>query len=65
VTSAFKWSGKWKKVADDDQHVLKSVEPDLDAAATHQARKNIKEDKKLAKPERDRLLAVVQAASKG
>jgi hypothetical protein len=48
---------EWKNVADEDQYVLKSVEPDLDAAAILQVRKNIREDKKLVKQERDRLLS--------
>lgn len=47
----------WKKVSDEDQYVLKSLEPDLDAAATLQVRKNVKEDKKLAKGEKEALLA--------
>jgi hypothetical protein len=46
----------WKKVADEDQYVLASVEPDLAGAAALQVRKNIKEDKKLSKQERDNLL---------
>ena len=32
---------------------LKKTEPDLDAAATLQVRKNVKEDKKLAKGEKE------------
>lgn len=47
---------EWKKVADEDQYVLKSVEPDFDAAAAMQVRKNIRDDKKLAKQEKERLL---------
>ena len=47
----------WKKVADDDQYVLKSIEPDLDAAVALQVRKNIKDDKKLGKLEKDKLLS--------
>jgi hypothetical protein len=54
---------EWKKVSDDDQYVLTSIEPDLKAAAALQVRKNIKEDKKLAKPERERLLAIVEAGT--
>lgn len=46
----------WKKVADEDQYVLKSVEADLDSAVILQARKNIKGDKKLAKQDKERLL---------
>ena len=46
---------EWKKVADDDQYVLKSVEPDLHAAALLQVRKNIKDDKKLGKTDKDKL----------
>jgi hypothetical protein len=52
---------EWKKVSDEDQYVLTSTEPDLKAAAVLQVRKNIKEDKKLAKPERERLLAIVES----
>jgi len=51
---------EWRKVSDDDQYILASVEPDLDAAATLQLRKNIKDDKRLAKTERERLLAIVR-----
>ena len=47
---------EWKKVADDDQYVLKSVEPDLTAAAVLQVRKNIKDDKKLPRHEKEKLL---------
>jgi hypothetical protein len=50
---------EWKKVSDDDQYILASVEPDLDAAVGLQLRKNIKDDKKLSKEERDRLLGIV------
>ena len=50
---------EWKKVADDDQYVLKSVEPDLDAASMLQVRKNIRDDKKLARVEKDRLLSLL------
>ena len=46
----------WKKVADEDQYVLSSIEPDLAAAAALQVRKNIKEDKKLSRQERENLL---------
>jgi hypothetical protein len=49
----------WKKVSDEDQYVLKSVEPDLATAATLQVRKNVKEDKKLAKGEKEKLLALL------
>ncbi|MGO8758028.1 MAG: hypothetical protein ACLQG3_07885 [Terracidiphilus sp.] len=52
---------EWKKVSDDDQYVLVSVEPNVDAAAALLLRKNIKDDKKLAKPEKDRLLTVVDS----
>jgi hypothetical protein len=50
----------WKKVADDDQYVLISLKPDLDAAAALLVRKNIRDDKKLSKHEKDRLLNVVE-----
>ena len=50
---------EWKKVSDDDQYILASVEPDLDVAAALQVRKNIKDDKKLAKQEKDRLLKAI------
>ena len=50
---------EWKKVSDDDQYVLASVEPDLDVAAALQVRKNIRDDKKLAKQEKDRLLKTI------
>lgn len=50
---------EWKKVSDDDQYVLASVEPDLDVAAALQVRKNIRDDKKLAKQEKDRLLKAI------
>ena len=50
---------EWKKVSEDDQYVLASVEPDLNAAAALQVRKNIKDDKKLAKQEKDRLLGML------
>lgn len=49
----------WKKVSDDDQYVLASVEPDLETAAALQARKNVKDDKKLSKPEKDRILRAI------
>jgi hypothetical protein len=52
---------EWKKVADEDQYVLKSVEPDLHAAATMQVRKNIRDDKKLAKQEKERLLRCLES----
>ena len=39
---------------------LKKTEPDLDAAATLQVRKNVKKDKKLAKGEKEKLLAFLQ-----
>jgi|HubBroStandDraft_4_1064222.scaffolds.fasta_scaffold30044_4 hypothetical protein len=56
---------EWKKVSDDDQYVLVSLEPDLGAAAALQLRKNIKDDKKLAKLEKDRLLAMVDSGAGG
>ena len=48
-------------ISDDDQYVLASVEPNVDAAAALLLRKNIKDDKKLAKSEKDRLLTVVDS----
>ncbi len=53
---------EWKKVSDDDQYVLASIEPDLDKAAAQQVRKNIREDKKLSKTEKDYLLALLSRA---
>jgi hypothetical protein len=50
---------EWKKVSDEDQYILASVEPDLDKAAAFLVRKNIREDKKLAKAGKDRLLAIL------
>jgi hypothetical protein len=47
---------EWKKVSDDDQYILSSTEPDLDAAALLQVRKNIRDDKKLGRSEREMLL---------
>jgi hypothetical protein len=49
----------WKKVADEDQYVLASIEPNIDAAAAHQVRKNIKEDKKLSKHDKGNLLSTL------
>jgi hypothetical protein len=49
---------EWKKVADEDQYILNSAEPDLDSAAVLQLRKNIRDDKKLSKQDKDRLLAI-------
>lgn len=51
---------EWKKVADEDQYVLKSVEPNLGAAGVLQVRKNIKDDKKLPRQEKERLLSIVE-----
>jgi hypothetical protein len=48
---------EWKRIADEDQYVLESVEPDLGAAVVLQVRKNIKDDKKLAKQEKERLFS--------
>jgi hypothetical protein len=50
---------EWKKVSDEDQYVLASVEPDVDAAAALQIRKNVRDDKKLSKQEKERLLALI------
>jgi len=50
---------EWKKVSDEDQYILTSIEPDLGAAAALHVRKNIKDDKKLAKLEKVRLSALV------
>jgi hypothetical protein len=50
---------EWKKVSDDDQYVLSTVEADIGRAAAIQLRKNIRDDKKIAKAERDSLLAVL------
>ncbi len=47
---------EWKKVSDEDQYILLSAEPDLDAAALLQVRKNIQGDKKLSRAEKERLL---------
>ena len=49
---------EWKKVSDDDQYMLTTIEPNLDRAAALQIRKNIRDDKKMAKSEKDRLLAI-------
>lgn len=51
---------EWKKAADEDQYVLKSVDANLDAAAALQVRKNIRNDKKLAKQEKEGLLSSVE-----
>jgi hypothetical protein len=51
---------EWKKVAGEDQYVLKSLEPDLSTAAVLQVRKNIRDDKKLSKPEIERHLSTVR-----
>lgn len=53
---------EWKKVSDDDQYVLASIEPDLDKAAATQVRKNIREDKKLPKAQKDSLFALLGPA---
>jgi hypothetical protein len=53
---------EWKKVSDDDQYVLASIEPDLDRAAVLQVRKNVREDKKLGKTEKDKLLGLLGPA---
>jgi len=37
-------------------NVLKSAEPDLEAAALLQVRKNIRDEKKLSKEEKERFL---------
>ena len=50
---------EWKKVSDDDQYILSTVEPDLDRAAGLQVRKNIRDDKKLSKSEKDKLLGTL------
>jgi hypothetical protein len=50
---------EWKKVSDDDQYILRSVDPDLDRAAALQVRKNVREDKKLGKKEKERLLGIL------
>ncbi len=49
----------WKKVSDDNQYVLKSVQPDFDEAAAVQLRHNIKNDKKLSSQQRSKLLSVL------
>jgi hypothetical protein len=54
---------EWKKVSDEDQYILASVQPDLDRAAALLVRKNIREDKKLGKPEKNRLLSVLGPGS--
>lgn len=50
---------EWKKVSDEDQYILASAEPDLDRAAAAQVRKNIREDKRLTKSEKDRLFGIL------
>lgn len=50
---------EWKKVSDDDQYILASVEPDLVRAARLLVRKNIRDDKKLDRAEKDRLLGIL------
>lgn len=50
---------EWKKVASEDQYTLKSVHPDLNAAAAMQVRNNIRGDKKLPKLEKDRLVGIL------
>jgi hypothetical protein len=50
---------EWKKVSDDDQYVLVSVEPNLDIATALQARKNVRGDRKLSKQEKDRFLSAI------
>jgi hypothetical protein len=47
---------EYRKVSDDDQYLLKSLQPDLDVAAALQVRKNIKDDKKISTAEKERLL---------
>jgi hypothetical protein len=49
----------WKKVSDEDQYILASIEPDLDLAAALQISKNLRDDKKLSKQERERLLGLL------
>jgi len=53
----------WKKVSDEDQYLLASIEPDLDVAAVIQLRKNIKDDKKLCKSEKEKFLGIVGPGS--
>ena len=53
---------EWKKVSDEDQYVLASIEPDLDKAAAVQVRKNIRKDKKFDKTEKERLLRLLGPA---
>jgi hypothetical protein len=55
----FGFQVEWKKVSDDHQYILACVEPDLDAAVALQLRKNIKDDKKLSKAEKDTLLGII------
>jgi hypothetical protein len=47
---------EWKKVADEDQYVLNSLEPDLDGAARLEVQRNISADKKLSSQQRATLL---------
>jgi hypothetical protein len=47
---------EWHKVSDKDQYMLKSLEPDLDKAALILVRRNLKDDKKLGKNEKEKLL---------
>ena len=53
------FSVEWKKVYDEDQYMLLSNTPDLDAAARSQLQHNIKNDRSLSASERNRLLSLV------
>jgi hypothetical protein len=52
---------EWKKVSDEDQYVLASIEPDVDNAVVTQLRRNIKGDKKLSTQQKAQLLASIGA----
>ncbi|MBI4907604.1 MAG: hypothetical protein HY820_28530 [Acidobacteria bacterium] len=51
---------EWKRVAGEDQYVLNSREPDLDAAAGLQVHRNISADKKLSSQQRVTLLSSLE-----
>jgi hypothetical protein len=54
---------EWKKVADDDQYELRSVQPDLDKAARLHVKRNINSDRTLSAQEKTKLLALTESSS--
>jgi hypothetical protein len=52
-----------EQYADDDQYVLRSVTPDVDAAALYQAQHNVKRDRELDSRQRSQFLRVISGDS--